>query len=70
MAAKKKANKKNMAADERVVDILERFAAAQLYISTPLVRADIAKILGMGNDRVNEILKGIEKEKKDAKKEE
>jgi hypothetical protein len=69
MATKKKANKKLMA-DERMVDILERFAAAQLYIATPLVRTDIARILGMGNDRVNEILKGIEKQNKDAKKEE
>jgi hypothetical protein len=43
MATKKKADKKLMA-DERMVDILECFAAAQLYIATPLVRADIAKI--------------------------
>ncbi|HXN63860.1 MAG TPA: hypothetical protein VN862_00900 [Candidatus Acidoferrales bacterium] len=51
------------ARDERVVDVLERFAAASLYLNTSLGQTDIAKILGMGNNRVNEILKGIEKEK-------
>ena len=36
MATKKMVKQKVMA-DERAVDILERFAAAQLYVATPLV---------------------------------
>ncbi len=54
---------KKLSIDDRVIDILERFAAASLYMTTELKQIDIAKVLGMGNDRINQILKGISKQK-------
>lgn len=55
--------KKKLLGDDRIIDLLERFSAASLYANTYLGQADIAKILGMDNNRTNEILKGIKKQK-------
>jgi len=60
---KKVTTGKKLLGDQRIVDLLERFSAASLYASTKLAQTDIAKILGMDNNRVNEILKGIKKQK-------
>lgn len=57
------------AREDRIIDLIERFAAAHLYASTPLGQTDVAKALGIGNDRANEILKGIKKRKQNAKEE-
>jgi hypothetical protein len=49
--------------DDRIIDLLERIGASFLYVSTPLGQNDVAKILGMDNNRINEILRGIKKAK-------
>ena len=46
---------------DRNIDLLERLGAGLLYASTKLAQKDIAKILGMDNNRISEILKGIKK---------
>jgi hypothetical protein len=47
---------------ERAVDLLERIGAALLYTKTSLGQTDVAKILGVDNNRISKILKGIKKE--------
>ncbi|HEV7424676.1 MAG TPA: hypothetical protein VGO21_05850 [Candidatus Paceibacterota bacterium] len=47
--------------DERIIDCLERIGVGFLYASTKLGQNDIAQIMGMGDARVNSILKGIKK---------
>lgn len=49
--------------EDRIIDLLERFSTASLYVNTDLGQNDVAKILGMNNNRVSEILKGIKKQK-------
>lgn len=63
MSIKKMRSGKKIVSDERVIDILERFSAANLYINTDLGQTEVAKLLGMDNNRVNEILKGVKKRK-------
>lgn len=46
---------------ERIIDLLERIGAATLYINTPLGQTEVARILGMDNNRTNELLKGVRK---------
>ena len=58
---KKKTKRNKLPREEREVDLLERIGAGLLYASTELGQNDIAQILGMGDARVNEILKGIKK---------
>ena len=48
---------------ERTIDLLERIGAALLYTKTHLSQIEVAKVLGVDNNRINKILKGIEKEK-------
>ena len=48
---------------ERTIDLLERIGAALLYTKTNLSQTEVAKILGIDNNRISKILKGIEKEK-------
>lgn len=48
---------------ERTVDLLERIGAALLYTKTNLGQTEVAKILGLDNNRISKILKGIKKEK-------
>lgn len=48
---------------ERTIDLLERIGAALLYTKTHLGQNEVAKILGVDNNRVSKILKGIKKEK-------
>ncbi len=54
-----------MAADQkdRTVDLLERIGAAFLYTKTHLSQGEVAKILGVDNNRISKILKGVQKEK-------
>lgn len=47
--------------DNRIIDLLEHLGAVILYTNTPLGQTEVAKILGMDNNRVNEILKGVKK---------
>lgn len=49
--------------DDRIIDLLERIGAANLYLNADLGENDIADILKIGDDRINEILKGIKKKK-------
>lgn len=53
-----------LSGDDGVVDRLERMGVGLLYASTALGQNDIAQIMGMGDTRVNEILKGIKKPNK------
>ena len=48
---------------ERTIDLLERIGAALLYTKTGLGQTDVAKILGVDNNRISKILKGVKKEK-------
>ncbi|MBI4137486.1 hypothetical protein HY469_05495 [Candidatus Roizmanbacteria bacterium] len=63
MAIKKQKLVKKLEGYEINIDVLERFAAASLYMTTDLKQTSIAKVLGVGNDRISEILKGVEKQK-------
>ena len=36
---------------QRIIDLLERIGAASLYINTSLGQTDVARILGMDNNR-------------------
>lgn len=47
----------------RIIDLLERIGSIFLYHTTSLTQKDIAKKLHIGNDRITEILKGVEKTK-------
>jgi len=51
----------NSAVPERLIDLLERLGAAGLYFSTDLDHKAIARLLGIGTQRVNAILKGLKK---------
>lgn len=57
------AKAKKVSEKERIVDLLERVGAALLYTKTHLGQIEVAKILGVDNNRINKILKGIKKEK-------
>lgn len=48
---------------ERTIDLLERIGAALLYTKTKLSQTEVAKVLGVDNNRINKILKGVEKDK-------
>lgn len=61
--AKKHGAAKKLSGDERMIDVLERFAAASLYASTGLGQTDVARVLGIDNNRTNEILRGVKKQK-------
>ena len=47
--------------EQRIIDLLERIGAASLYLNTTLGQKEIARILGMDNNRTNELLKGVKK---------
>lgn len=47
----------------RILNLLERFSVTHLYVNASMGQNSIAKALGIGNGRVNEILKGIKKQK-------
>ncbi len=55
------ARQKTPEKDERIVDLLERLGVALLYVGANMGGNDIAKALGMGNDRVNKITKNLKK---------
>jgi hypothetical protein len=48
---------------ERTIDLLERIGAALLYAKTDLGQTDVAKVLGVDNNRISKILKGVKKGK-------
>lgn len=59
---KKRTEKRARLSEEhRIIDLLERIGAASLYINTALGQTDVARILGMDNNRTNELLKGVRK---------
>lgn len=58
MAAKLKVSER-----DRTIDLLERIGAAFLYTKTHLSQNEVAKILGIDNNRTSKILKGVAKEK-------
>lgn len=66
---KRTEKRSKLTGDERIIDLLERIGASSLYINTSLGQTSVAKILGMDNNRVNEILKGVKKQNKHAEKE-
>ncbi len=53
----------NSPSPERLIDLLERLGAAGLYFSTDLDHKAIARLLGVGTQRVNAILKELKKPK-------
>lgn len=55
--------KQKISEKERIIDLLERIGAAMLYAKTDLGQIDVAKVLGVDNNRINKILKGIKKQK-------
>jgi len=70
MVKKKSGNKKakiarrtKLSGDDRIIDLLERLGVGLLYADTELGQNNIAQIMGMSDGRVNEILKGIKKQK-------
>jgi len=46
---------------DRNIDLLERLGVGFLYAGTSLGQNNIAQILGMSDERVNKILRGIKK---------
>lgn len=58
MATKQKPGEK-----ERTIDLLERIGAALLYSKTDLGQTEVARVLGVDNNRISKILKGIKKNK-------
>lgn len=58
---KEKTKRVRPVGNEGVIDCLERIGVGFLYASTGLGQNDIAQIMGMGDARVNDILKGIKK---------
>lgn len=58
---KEQTKRTRLVGDEGVIDRLERIGVGLLYASTGLGQNDIAQIMGMGDARVNDILKGIKK---------
>lgn len=65
MASEKQKTKRSKPiGEERIIDLLERLSVGILYAATELGQNNIAKIMGMGDVRVNDILKGIKKPKK------
>lgn len=59
--AKKVSKRTKLLNEERIIDLLERLGVGLLYVGTKLGQNNIAQIMGMGDSRVNEILKDIEK---------
>ena len=57
------ADKQITSKEDRFINLVERIGAAFLYSSTDMGQTDIAKVLGIGNSRVNEILKNVKKQK-------
>lgn len=57
------AKKQNVSDKDRSVDLLERIGAALLYTKTDLGQNEVAKVLGVDNNRISKILKGIKKQK-------
>lgn len=55
--------KQKVSEKERTIDLLERIGAALLYTKTDMGQTNVAKILGIDNNRVSKILKGITKQK-------
>jgi len=66
---KKKSNKQalkrkvKLIGDDRIIDLLERIGSTGLYLTGGLDQNTIARKLGMDTNRVNEILKGVKKQK-------
>jgi len=58
---KEQAKRARLVPHEGVIDRLARMGVGLLYASTGLGQNDIAQIMGMGDARVNDILKGIKK---------
>ena len=50
--------------DKGLMDTIKRLGVGVLYASTDLGQNDIAQIMGMGDKRVNALLKGIKKPSK------
>ncbi len=50
--------------NDRQMDLLERLGVIGLYLLTDMDHHSIARRLGMGTQRVNEILKGLKKSRK------
>lgn len=59
----KKISHPKLSERDRNVDLLERIAVGILYSCSDLGQNDIAQIMGMGDARVNNILRGIKKPK-------
>jgi DNA-directed RNA polymerase specialized sigma subunit len=55
---------KKLSEQERLVDLFERVGAIGLYLLTDMGHHGIARRLGMGTQRVTQILKGVKKVKK------
>lgn len=55
------ARKQILLKDVALVDVVERIGVGLLYAAADLSQNNIADILGIGDDRVNKILKGIKK---------
>lgn len=51
--------------DERLVDLLERLGTHYLFLQAGMNHHQIAKSLGMGTQRVTNILKGVKKPSKE-----
>ena len=58
----KKTRRRNLTGDEGIIDRLERMSVGILYASTKLAQNEIAQVMGMGDARVNEILRGLKKQ--------
>lgn len=61
MTSKKTERRTKLGEEQRIIDLLERIGATYLYINTPFGQTDVARILGMDNNRANELLKGVRK---------
>ena len=48
---------------ERTIDLIERIGAALLYAKTDMGQTDVARVLGVDNNRISKILKGVKKQK-------
>ena len=49
---------------DRLIDLLERLGVIALYLQTDMDHHSIARRLGVGTQRVNAILRGLKKTKK------
>ena len=59
MAKKRKKSAENN--NDRIIDLMERFGAINLYLFTDMDHHSIARRLGMGTQRVTALLKGLKK---------